>query len=362
VGDGWGCSGTHEMGGSRWRCWTANRPETLGKPILAHDVPWLATHIVFYGRDRICVAIGDAGEARCWAEPVVQSAPPGDLPPNPWHWGIGKVLVGGTFTCATRVNIWSCTGDDTFGQLGKAGQTVGYWGTAGMWHACLRQTSGEIYCWGRGEGGQLGSDPPDLCRDGSRRIPCSRAPRPVRYELPEQSALRAGDMFTCAGLVCWGASRDGMFGKPAACPPELKKAWPTPNGPVPAPRASCSKAPVPVPELAGKVSHLTIGPRGMCAVIGEDFKPPPGASGLFRLYAGRAPPKRQGDPGHLRCIGAIKTPAAEVRTVIVSPGIEPSACGIVDSKVVCWGAGYSPADDPSALVTIEHLDVETRRP
>jgi hypothetical protein len=52
-------------------------------------------------------------------------------------------------------------------------------------------------------------------------------------------------------------------------------------------------------------------------------------------------------------VGAIRTPSVEVTEVKVSQGTAASACGIAGAAVVCWGEGYSPADDPGKAVTIE---------
>jgi hypothetical protein len=38
--------------------------------------------------------------------------------------------------------------------------------------------------------------------------------------------------------------------------------------------------------------------------------------------------------------------------VAVNAGNRANACGIADSKVVCWGEGYSPNDNPSAAVVV----------
>ena len=77
------------------------------------------------------------------------------------------------------------------------------------------------------------------------------------------------DLFTCikeAGLevTCFGASHEGFFGSPEACPAHLKDAWPTLHGPVAAPHAACSSVPVKI-TAASFERHWSSSPSA-CAV------------------------------------------------------------------------------------------------
>jgi hypothetical protein len=241
---------------------------------------------------------------------------------------------------------WSCSGDNSFGQLAGPGDKTqagaGLPGriALGTWHGCAIQDPDITLCWGRGDGGQLGFAASDRCPIDGRAIPCSRKNAKVPFKLPPESQLFAGDMFTCAlskqGLLCWGASRDGWFGSAGACPARLRKEWPTLAGPtVPAPRATCARQPVLVPgfervdihpQYLGNLGTLSVGPRGACAVVN----------------------------GRVRCVGAISTPAAELRNAWVSPGARANACGVLaEGQVLCWGEGYSPAKDPQAPVLVK---------
>ncbi len=75
-------------------------------------------------------------------------------------------------------------------------------------HVCSIVDNGDIYCWGRGEDGQLGQ--------GS----ISNRNLPVRVDMPTQSpaiSISAGDFSTCAitrdGMAyCWGKNDDGQLG------------------------------------------------------------------------------------------------------------------------------------------------------
>src|SRR5689334_17658352 len=98
----------------------------------------------------------------------------------------------------------------------------------GTWHGCAiaapNGLGADVYaaCWVRGDLGQLGAPPPDICNVDGNPVGCSRSPRKnVRLE-DGRAVLKAGDQFTCvtepSGIRCWGANRDGFFGAPDSCP------------------------------------------------------------------------------------------------------------------------------------------------
>jgi len=258
----------------------------------------------------------------------------------------GQIFVGGTFSCLQggTDDLW-CVGDNTFGQLGVVVPEVpgpNYlqvqpvtFARLGAWHACITRSDDALYCWGRNDYGQLGLRARELCRVGARNVPCARTPQLVASLPRGPSVLRVGDMFTCSatetrpdegGIVCWGASRDGFFGKKRSCPERLRLAWPTLEAPVPAPDAGCAPAPVPVPGVNMSIHEYDVGPRGLC------FE----------------------HDGRVSCVGAIASPrSGTLHDVHVSPGQDASACafGTVDA-VVCWGEGYSAAGAPSEPVPI----------
>jgi hypothetical protein len=337
VGDGWGCASYREGRGPHWQCWSSSA--SLPPPrIAARDVPWIAGDAIVAGSDRLCAMVDK--KPQCWRWPDLLRQRPSDVSQNKMAWANSRELhVGGTFACSNVADVWSCFGDDGYGQLadGEAdARPFGRSGALGTWHGCMTQGSDRTFCWGRGDGGQLGFPPPDTCRSGADRqsVACSRRARPIPFALPEGAYLVAGDLFTCAvtwkeGILCWGASRDGLFGTAAACPPGLRQAWPTRSGPVAAPNATCSAKPVAVVGIKPPFQLLGIGPRGFCAKV----------------------------DGHLKCAGAIATPAMDVEGVTVSPGDQPSACGVSGADAVCWGAGYSPADNPGLPV---HVDFDRR--
>jgi hypothetical protein len=346
VGDGWGCARVFGWEQAHWQCWGGDFVESPAPYVRARPVPWLSAEELPVGPNRLCFL--DQRRDLCWPWPDFARARPDNLPEVQKREGRtsteardGQLLVGGTFACTIQYagaeKMLQCSGDDSFGQLAKGEQQemLEDWrGAVGTWHGCVTPRSGkDAYCWGRGDGGQLGYPPTEKCAVAGRKIACSRSMHKVASPLGHVGKLFGGDMFTCADVfaaqttkfLCWGASRDGWFGQ-SACGAGLRKAWPAGKGFVPAPKATCSSMPVEVPGFAaGQLGAKSIGPRGMCGVV----------------------------DGHIRCVGAIATPSVEVTDVKVSPGIAASACGIADAQVVCWGEGYSPADDPGKVVPIE---------
>lgn len=78
--------------------------------------------------------------------------------------------------------------------------------TGGEHHMCVRDTLGDVYCWGDNSSGQLGDAPSDY------------APRPRRVRLPEPiTQLSSGAAHVCAiadngALYCWGSNSHGQLG------------------------------------------------------------------------------------------------------------------------------------------------------
>jgi hypothetical protein len=349
LADGWGCVYLAREPPARgsWECWQAGSAPT------GRTVPKLVGYWVTAQHDRVCLAV--KAETRCWrwdqlmdGAPADLSEPTDGLPPTT------MVSLGGGFRCDIQAQTLVCTGDNRFGQLANGTSSPGTdqpghrfhadRSALGGWHGCQTRNGAGTYCWGRGDAGQLGFRAPNTCNVGGRDIPCSTTPQ--RLPLPDDPfyILKAGDMFTCAvtnRLTCWGGSRDGVFGKPGDCPAELRRAWPTHagSGSVAAPKATCARKPVEVPGFVapGRDAGLNVdvGSRGICAVMGDE----------------------------LRCTGAIPTPKlpAPPRYLAVSRGDQPAACVSTRSDVYCWGAGYSPADDPTAPVRITLAAQSERR-
>lgn len=144
-------------------------------------------------------AVRTDGRLFCWGHDLFgQLAAPGqdvanrDVPTqvigNTLDWS--SVAGGTTFTCAIKVggSIW-CWGLRDVGQMGNGSTssflqfepapgatTFADWQslTAGDSHACAIRAGGALYCWGRGDEGQLGTGP--LSGNPIRTSPTQVAP------------------------------------------------------------------------------------------------------------------------------------------------------------------------------------------
>jgi len=391
VGESFGCARFASGRRSRWQCWDAPRAGG-GASVKAWPVRWLDDREDLQGApDRVCEFASDRLTYRCWDAPQRNALTGQELPAN-WQWQnpnhatlaeaysradcLAEVVQGGSFAClrSTRDGVW-CLGDDRFGQLGGSQPVPAPQAAeedpafvqhiqpvhrlvSGTWHACVLTDDASsikdapyVACWGRGDYGQLGFKARDRCRVDGVDVPCARAPEHGISLEDSVATLLAGDLFTCVsspnGIRCWGASRDGFFGTPGSCPASLRKAWPTLHGSVAAPRAACSRTPVPVPKLTGFHQFPAVGPRGLCSQEGD----------------------------HLKCWGAIRAPRGPgVSQIEINPGQYANACGLrggtrvlvrpatietvaeyrtVDASVVCWGEGYSAPSTPDVPVAIE---------
>jgi hypothetical protein len=366
VGERWGCAQITSDGRATWQCWEAHSPQSKErKPPRAFAVPWLDyQHELIAAAHHLCAYEPSAVTLRCWKRPSQRESAGRPLPErgewlNPHHATFDDMeradraeaaFVGGTFACLRNGDgeAW-CLGSNAFGQRGGAAgrepgsdanvpPLIGVWPAAsvalGTWHGCAiaSPNAQDFYasCWGRGDLGQLGGPPPDICNVDGRAVGCARSPRNnIRVEHAEV-VLRAGDQFTCmndgTSIRCWGASRDGFFGEPGSCSDDVERQWPTSGGPVSAPHARCSRVPARVPVHHELQREFQVGPRGLC-VDGES---------------------------KLECVGAIPSPNAHgIHDAIISAGQDASACSLRDGTVLCWGEGYSLPNTPNVPVAIE---------
>lgn len=83
---------------------------------------------------------------------------------------------------------------------------------AGRLHTCALRESGEVYCWGENQEGQLGYA--DVENVGDDETPAARGPVDIGGRV---RAIAAGEYHTCALLEtgqvrCWGRGMDGRLG------------------------------------------------------------------------------------------------------------------------------------------------------
>lgn len=130
---------------------------------------------------------------------------------------VTDVSAGGYHTCALKSDktIW-CWGKGDYGQLGNGSKSESYvpvkaltdaiFLSAGGDHTCAVKTAGTVWCWGRGSSGQLGAN------DTNDR------PTPVKVvNLSAVARVSTGGGHTCAvkkdaTVWCWGANFYGQLG------------------------------------------------------------------------------------------------------------------------------------------------------
>jgi alpha-tubulin suppressor-like RCC1 family protein len=137
-----------------------------------------------------------------------------------------ELSVGYRFACARRRGgTVVCWGNNESGQLGDgsfgephltpvtvSGLIDAVEIGAGAFHACARQSSGGVVCWGNDDHGQIGDE-----RD-PRMTHVSVHLTPVAVTgLANAVEIAVGDIHSCARLssgavVCWGANRAGEHG------------------------------------------------------------------------------------------------------------------------------------------------------
>jgi serine/threonine protein kinase/alpha-tubulin suppressor-like RCC1 family protein len=170
------------------------------------------------GGDLVCWGANESGQlgtggVGAWAAPSL--VPIGER--------VGAVALGAAHSCAiTATGTLMCWGRNSAGQVGDgtAGErrapvrivlgadssiavsTV----AAGSAHTCAAAATGSLYCWGRGNSGQLG-----LGGAGDRALPTRVT------GLNDVEAVVAGSVHTCARQVngaawCWGSNVYGQLG------------------------------------------------------------------------------------------------------------------------------------------------------
>jgi len=193
-------------------------------------------------------ALSSSGNVYCWVggSPVEIFA--GAQGGGTYLSNITAVTVGYHFACALSSSGGVfCWGSNDFGQLGNnstsaIGETVessipdqvmGVGGSgflsnitalsAGSFHACAVSSSGNVFCWGLNQTGQLGINTnhgPENCVSGTVSESCSKTPVEVldviggNLNLSNISAIAASQYIACAvsspgHVYCWGIGAVG---------------------------------------------------------------------------------------------------------------------------------------------------------
>lgn len=185
------------------------------------------------GADFTCASRASGGSA-CWGDGGSGQLGDGTTMshgvPNPTAAPpLTDVAAGESFACGLDEfgTPW-CWGGNSYGQMGD-GSVSGSRPTpnpvmlatpdpavllaAGGNHACIVNTVGEVWCWGRGDVGQMGDS-----------TSATNNPLPVQASLPSMRTavgIAAGEFHTCALLDddtiwCWGNDLDGQLGTSGA--------------------------------------------------------------------------------------------------------------------------------------------------
>jgi hypothetical protein len=214
-------------------CWGSNLYATLGigwKDAMVHTTPTVIGTLqgmtsVFCGESHVC-GIDQTGELWCWGSNFSGECGDGSYDGSDTAVllpvqveGIHHVVqaaLGGSHTCAlTEDGSVYCFGANDVGALGNGttsttknpspqrvvglAPAVGI--TVGGAHSCALLSTGEVWCWGYNNMGQLGTGNTDD----------QAVPTPVQKLGPGQRAVIARHAVTCAvalsgDVSCWGYS------------------------------------------------------------------------------------------------------------------------------------------------------------
>lgn len=244
------------------------------------------------GAYHACALAAD-GRAYCWGMAASPAGSAGGNRPHEVPGGLrfAQLSVGSALQCDPDRPEQSCDNNRAY-------------------HVCGITSTGDAYCWGDNQYGQLG--------DGTRKS--SATPVPVKGRR-SWIAISAGEGATCGltsahDLFCWGLNDWGQLGIGAA---------------------DTAAHPEPLP-VAGKVRAVTVGSRVACAIADEGATYCWGSGSRDRLgtseAVGYAP-----NPRPLRVeSGNSYVGISAGRTHVCAA----TATGVVD----CWGSNYYNESSP----------------
>ena len=204
-------------------CWGRGSAGQIGPGSLLDDplpaaVPAASACKRVAAGDHHSCAVAANKTVLCWGTNDQQQLGDGSLA------DVADVAAGGAHTCAARADgAIFCWGSNDQGQLGDGtnvgraapGSPLSSGGAvlsasaiaAGSAHTCAVASDGRVFCWGRGDSGQLG---------GGTATSASR-PAPIPSLPGAALAVAAGSTHSCAALTdgrvfCWGANDQGQLG------------------------------------------------------------------------------------------------------------------------------------------------------
>ncbi len=187
------------------------------------------TIAVTAGANHTC-ALLVTNDLNCWGRNTIGqlgNSFSGDLADSPVPYFVGNFVgvtafaVGGDQSCAIVSGQIYCWGDNQYGQIGSEPVGIGEFRTTptpifgvttavdvvvGAQHVCALLENGTVTCWGRNNQHQLGYAGPEM----------SITPQEVPG-VHDVIALAAGDNHTCAvqknqRVICWGSNQNGQLG------------------------------------------------------------------------------------------------------------------------------------------------------
>ncbi|MCA9739802.1 MAG: Ig-like domain-containing protein [Gemmatimonadetes bacterium] len=227
------------------RCWGWDAFGMLGQGVVqATPVPQPEPGLVSGGLVFAGVALGPfhtcatsaSGIAYCWGRggeyrlgtrnyddspiPTYVQTFVGTLPPQPFPAHLTQVAAGSAHGCATSAGgTAACWGSNSDGQLGRDTHggiaSVAFWVDSGVEftsitashaYTCGLDASGQAWCWGDNQFGQLG--------DGTttpHTMPAPAMPGRTFRQIDAAPGHVCG-ILTSGGWLCWGTNRNGQLG------------------------------------------------------------------------------------------------------------------------------------------------------
>jgi alpha-tubulin suppressor-like RCC1 family protein len=308
---------------------------------------------VVAGNDHACLRTV-AGEVHCWGM-------------SDWgQIGIGEYVAltgqsAGAAFAPTRVG-----GLPPVAQLSAASQ-----------HTCALGTDGSVWCWGRGDAGQLGLGAPTMCGP----LGCATAPVQVPSLPGPASAIAAAGAHSCAivssAVWCWGDNSNGQLGimGSGTFPPGVVPSLPPVSHVVAAGTTTCAWSDGAAANCWGGNQYGQLG-TGSSVLIQPNLPAPVQAALGAAVFAGSGVTCFLAPDHSLSCAGdnsgdRLGTPVPDstphplpvpltgsFSTVAVGP---LTACGaLVDGTVRCWGSStYDALGYPNPACSSCPLDGST---
>lgn len=343
-------------------CWGANTSGQLGNNDTPNnqDVPVVVR--LFFGDDtefsgvtQVSVGVDHScavavGQAWCWGEnsdgQIGNRNAPSDSPAavkvvkanGDALLGVKAVAAGFLHSCAVATGQVWCWGDNEYGQLGNSDETnTDQTGavlvmkaddtplkgvtalTAGEYHTCAL-AGGGVWCWGNNEHGQLGNGDDQIALNQVVAVAATKADATLFKGV---KGLDVGLNHSCAltgGQVwCWGDNSVGQLGNPDIATHTGRGVLVEQNGDV---------------SLA-KVTALSVGKYHACAVM---------ASNAWCWGRNQADQLGNNDATHAnqsRAVLVLKADTTAFTGVISTAAGEFHTCARTVTEVWCWGRNLS---------------------